>query len=1004
MPRDDRLRVFALWIGYILQEKVESILCLQDGGRLAKFFENLSGLRVEDIKDAETQQENVQNIRNVFVAIERSGIPLAALTCSDEEVVEGDQDMILSLIWDLTDHFFISPQFPSSSDHWKSAFLRWCQERCEPRGVFVTDFHQSFQDGMALCAIVDSALEDSSVIGMLTLKSANSAKNLSLAFDAAHRLLDVPKLLEVEDLQHETVDERSVLLYLAVLRLAVEGEELQAPAALEAHEQPQLASQRVAADMQEFPLNERAAARSSIQRALLGRADAPKGPDDGSSQLLTEDLTKVSSLLDELREPISMVAEILQRAGGEEAMDAKATFRQLTERMKRLVEVLPDTLECTQEASILNDSIQMEFRRVRAREEFEEAYISRVCERQRQCHGMSIALQSQIRSEFEELRQPVRQLLQILDEREAHLLQQVAEIEQDKTAILKQAQTQAERDLVRLQEAEAEADNLLKSKIASVSWLETGHRAEKILKDCEAGKVDDKQDFPDHFVDFCCTLNLRLQHNIIQAFAHVLRNTEFEERKLLDQAELLASGSEEVGRLGSSRGEGLDVIRRHSKRTTGAGEFEWQLTAEGEWVKKKEAEESTALDKIIAHAKKLPIREADEYLSQEAIQSVLQGSRSSQYSHGIVKEAYNQVNSNYLSLPTDLQVRPPLLPLGEGIASQVSQANRSTWPHAMPNERSAEGTLEFLRWFQLDSEDSRVLSSASVAVCAIGGWDGNQNLRTIELISPGDTDWRMCTEMSSSRRGAAAVSVEGDIWILGGWDGQNYLRSCHVFQLATGRWKQVADMHEARCYASATVMDGKIYVAGGYHGQVNLDSAEVWSAGEWHKISSMSTPRRGLGLAALDGHLYAVGGWDGRKNLSSVEAWTPLTGSWRKIPDLSTPRSSAAVIASRGKLFAIGGWDGKNFLSSLECYEPKYGTKRNPVGEWRTLPPMSIARSYAAAAAYDNLIFVLGGWDGTEGRRLDSVECFLVHEHRWISFPRMSCPRYGLAAALVKQN
>ena len=31
------------------------------------------------------------------------------------------------------------------------------------------------------------------------------------------------------------------------------------------------------------------------------------------------------------------------------------------------------------------------------------------------------------------------------------------------------------------------------------------------------------------------------------------------------------------------------------------------------------------------------------------------------------------------------------------------------------------------------------------------------------------------------------------------------------------------------------------------------------------------------------------------------------------------------------------------------------GTKRNPVGEWRTLPPMSIARSYAAAAAYDNL-------------------------------------------------
>ena len=136
-----------------------------------------------------------------------------------------------------------------------------------------------------------------------------------------------------------------------------------------------------------------------------------------------------------------------------------------------------------------------------------------------------------------------------------------------------------------------------------------------------------------------------------------------------------------------------------------------------------------------------------------------------------------------------------------------------------------------------------------------------------------------------------------------------------VLALIHCRWKQVADMHEARCYSSATVMDGKIYVAGGYHGQastsllilrlhspppppyfhllllrqlillliyageqVNLDSAEVWSAGEWHKISSMSTPRRGLGLAALDGHLYAVGGWDGRKNLSSVTSCSPAEG------------------------------------------------------------------------------------------------------------------------------
>jgi N-acetylneuraminic acid mutarotase len=248
--------------------------------------------------------------------------------------------------------------------------------------------------------------------------------------------------------------------------------------------------------------------------------------------------------------------------------------------------------------------------------------------------------------------------------------------------------------------------------------------------------------------------------------------------------------------------------------------------------------------------------------------------------------------------------------------------------------------------------------------------------------------------MSCSRRGAAAAAINGQIWVVGGWDGQAYLKAVEVFDMATGRWSQVKSMLEPRCYAAMAVMDGKVYVAGGYYGQVNLDSVEMYDSvtDEWKALPRMACPRRGLGLAALNGHLYAVGGWDGKHNLASVESFSSMTGTWRRVPELATARSSVAVAVNGGSLYAIGGWDGKNFLSSVECYAPIYGTVRNPVGEWRTLAPMNVPRSYASAVAVGSRVLVLGGWDGTDGRRLDSVEvsfCLCVFAYFDVRVPTL---------------
>ena len=47
-----------------------------------------------------------------------------------------------------------------------------------------------------------------------------------------------------------------------------------------------------------------------------------------------------------------------------------------------------------------------------------------------------------------------------------------------------------------------------------------------------------------------------------------------------------------------------------------------------------------------------------------------------------------------------------------------------------------------------------------------------------------------------------------------------------------------------------------------------------------------------------------------------------------------------------GKLYVVGGSDGTVTLASVECYDPV-------ANEWRTLPSMSTARAFCAAAMGD---------------------------------------------------
>jgi len=80
--------------------------------------------------------------------------------------------------------------------------------------------------------------------------------------------------------------------------------------------------------------------------------------------------------------------------------------------------------------------------------------------------------------------------------------------------------------------------------------------------------------------------------------------------------------------------------------------------------------------------------------------------------------------------------------------------------------------------------------------------------------------------MTCSRRGLAAASSEGRIYVAGGWDGRKYLDSMAIYDTFTGKWANGPAMLCRRCFAAATFVGPHLYVVGGYYGATNLRSAE----------------------------------------------------------------------------------------------------------------------------------------------------------------------------------
>lgn len=93
--------------------------------------------------------------------------------------------------------------------------LNWCKGQTNGyAGVNIENFHLSWRDGLAFCALVHSLSPNCGIV-FETLSADNMLENNALAFEAAFKHLGISKLLEPSDMVEGTKPEQfSVMTYL----------------------------------------------------------------------------------------------------------------------------------------------------------------------------------------------------------------------------------------------------------------------------------------------------------------------------------------------------------------------------------------------------------------------------------------------------------------------------------------------------------------------------------------------------------------------------------------------------------------------------------------------------------------------------------------------------------------------------------------------------------------------------------------------------------------------
>ncbi len=183
-----------------------------------------------------------------------------------------------------------------------------------------------------------------------------------------------------------------------------------------------------------------------------------------------------------------------------------------------------------------------------------------------------------------------------------------------------------------------------------------------------------------------------------------------------------------------------------------------------------------------------------------------------------------------------------------------------------------------------------------------------------------------------------------------------------------------------------------------------------WGAGDTWAIKGAHPNFQGLAAAESGGKIYLFGGltyigfyeedpenpgmpmwvYNTATYNTTVTEFDPVTGAYTARTAMPTGRAYAAAAAANGKIYVMGGYNGGN-LSANEEYDPAANT-------WATRTAMPTARRELAAAVVDGNIYAMGGFSGAYSAK---NEKYYPNSNTWSAGTDMPTARTNLGAAAI---
>ncbi|XP_065079035.1 muscle-specific protein 300 kDa-like [Ochlerotatus camptorhynchus] len=253
-------KTFVNWINSFLSKRnpplkiLDLIHDLKDGTKLLALLEVLSGQRLPMEKGKILRRPHyLSNVNTALQFLTSKRIKLVNINPSD--IVDGRPAVVLGLIWTIILYFQIeensrilyylndnlsgsvssldsssascipSPSKPLLQESGaasqemlkqgpKKTLLGWVNNALPKHsGLEIRDFGASWRDGYAFLTLIDSI--KTNVINVAEMKRLNNRHRLDTAFNVAESELGIARLLDAEDVDVNSPDEKSIMTYVA---------------------------------------------------------------------------------------------------------------------------------------------------------------------------------------------------------------------------------------------------------------------------------------------------------------------------------------------------------------------------------------------------------------------------------------------------------------------------------------------------------------------------------------------------------------------------------------------------------------------------------------------------------------------------------------------------------------------------------------------------------------------------------------------------------------------